>query len=83
MVRYRPADMSPRFLPVVLVEQLVPGTSADALHQLIDILDFMAFDIRYRNDTANHLLAPLFAVIPAKAGIEPWRPRLHRKHGIP
>lgn len=53
MARYRPVDMSPRFLPVVLEEQLVPGTFADAVHRLVDVLDLSAFDAHYRNDTGG------------------------------
>lgn len=53
MARYRPVDMSPRFLPVVLEEQLVPGTFADAVHRLVDVLDLSAFDAHYRNDTTG------------------------------
>jgi hypothetical protein len=45
--------MSPRLLPVVLEEQLVPGTFADAVHRLVDVLDLSAFDAHYRNDTAG------------------------------
>ncbi len=36
MARFKLVDMSPRFLPVVLEEQLVPGTFEFALHTLID-----------------------------------------------
>ena len=53
MARYRPVDMSPRLLPVVLSEQLVPGTFADAVHRLVDVLDLSAFDAHYRNDTTG------------------------------
>jgi transposase len=53
MARYRPVDMSPRFLPVVLEEQLVPGTFADAVHRLVDVLDLSAFGAHYRNDAAG------------------------------
>lgn len=53
MARYRPVDMSPRLLPVVLAEQLVPGTFADAVHRLVDVLDLSAFDAHYRNDTTG------------------------------
>lgn len=42
--------MSPRLLPVDLEAQLVPGTFAHAQHHLIDELDLLAFDARYRND---------------------------------
>jgi hypothetical protein len=50
MARYRSVDMSPRFLPIVLEEQRVPGTFADAVNQLVDILDLSAFDAHHRND---------------------------------
>lgn len=50
MARYKLVDMSPRLLPVVLEEQLVPGSFAHALHQLIDLLDLSAFDSHFRND---------------------------------
>lgn len=36
MARFKPVDMSPRFLPVVLEQQIVPGTFEHALHVLID-----------------------------------------------
>ncbi|MGQ0801082.1 MAG: transposase [Pseudomarimonas sp.] len=39
MARYKQIDMSLRFLPVVLQHQLVPGSFADALQRLIDLLD--------------------------------------------
>lgn len=50
MARYKTIDMSPRFLPVVLDAQLVPGTFAHALHHLVDGLDLSAFDGHFRND---------------------------------
>lgn len=50
MARYKHVDMSPRLLPVVLEEQLVPGTFADVVHHLIDGLKLDAFDARYNND---------------------------------
>jgi hypothetical protein len=53
MARYRPVDMSPRLLPVVLEEQLVPGTFADAVHRSVDVLDLSAFDAHYCNDAAG------------------------------
>lgn len=46
----RPIDMSPRLLPVVLEDQLVPGSFAHAVHHLVDQLDLSAFDAYYRND---------------------------------
>jgi transposase len=51
MARYKHIDTSPRFIPVDLDRQLVPGTFAFALSYLIDHqLDFSSFDQRYRND---------------------------------
>ena len=53
MVRYKHIDMSPRLLPVVLEDQLVPGSFAHAVHHLLDQLDLSRFDACYRNDTAG------------------------------
>ena len=50
MARYKFVDMSPRLLPVVLEEQLVPGSFAHAVHHLVDVLDLSGFDAHYRND---------------------------------
>jgi hypothetical protein len=50
MARYKVVDLSPRFLPVVLDDQLVPGTFAHAVHHLVDGLDLADFDAHYRND---------------------------------
>ena len=50
MARYKHVDHSPRLLPVDLDAQLVPGSFAHALHQLVDRLDLSAFDAHYRND---------------------------------
>jgi transposase len=50
MARYKRIDMSPRLLPVVLEEQLVPGSFAHAVHHLVDQLDLSRFDSHYRND---------------------------------
>lgn len=50
MARYKHVDMSPRLLPVNLEAQLVPGTFAHTLHQLIDELELSVFDAYYRND---------------------------------
>lgn len=51
MARYKQIDMSPRLLPVVLEDQLVPGSFAHALHHLVDLLDLSAFDAHFCNDT--------------------------------
>jgi transposase len=51
MARYKHIDTSPRFIPVDLKRQLLPGSFEYALAYLIDHqLDFAAFDGRYRND---------------------------------
>jgi transposase len=50
MARYKHIDMSPRLLPVVLEDQLVPGSFAHAVHVLVDQLDLSGFDAHYRND---------------------------------
>ena len=51
MARYKPVDRSPRFLPVVLSEQIQPGTFEFALDQLVDHeLDLSALDARFNND---------------------------------
>jgi len=51
MARYKQIDMSPRLLPVVLEDQLQPGSFAHALHHLVDLLDLSAFDAHFCNDT--------------------------------
>ena len=51
MPRYKPVDRSPRFLPVVLSEQIQPGTFEFALDHLVDNeLDFSELDARFNND---------------------------------
>ncbi len=59
MVRYKHIDTSPKFIPVDLRRQLLPGTFEHALCHLIDhALDLSRFDARYRNDLTG---APAFA----------------------
>ena len=51
MPRYKPVDRSPRFLPVVLADQIQPGTFEFALDHLVDHeLDLSALDAKFRND---------------------------------
>ena len=51
MARYKPIDRNPRLLPVVLSEQIQPGSFEFALDHLIDNeLDLSALDARFRND---------------------------------
>jgi len=51
MPRYKPVDRSPLLLPVVLSEQIQPGTFEFALDHLVDEeLDLSPLDARFRND---------------------------------
>lgn len=51
MARYKPVDRSPRLLPVVLDEQIQPGTFEFALDHLVDHeLDLTGLDARFNND---------------------------------
>jgi hypothetical protein len=51
MARYKPVDRSPRFLAVVLDEQIQPGTFEHALDHLVDReLDLSELDARFNND---------------------------------
>ena len=51
MARYKPVDRSARLLPVVLEEQIQPGTFEYALDRLVDgVLDLSRLDARFRND---------------------------------
>ena len=54
MARYKPVDLSPRFLAVDLEKQLLPGSFAHAVHHLLDHdFDLSGFDARYRNDATG------------------------------
>ena len=51
MARFKVVNMSPRFLPVVLEQQLVPGTFEHALHTLIDSeFDLSELEAKFNND---------------------------------
>ncbi len=51
MPRFKVVDYSPRFLPVDLSRQLLPGTFEYALHQLLDHeIDLSEIESRYGND---------------------------------
>ena len=51
MPRYKPSDCHAMMLPVVLSEQIVPGSFAFALSYLVDHeLDLSALDARFNND---------------------------------
>ena len=54
MARYKVIDTSPRFLPVDLEKQLLPGTFEHAIHHLLDHeIDLSALDAGYRNDATG------------------------------
>jgi transposase len=54
MARYKPIDTQPKFLPVDLAAQLLPGTFEHALHYLLEhAIDLTPFDARYRNDATG------------------------------
>ena len=51
MARDKHIDRSPRFLPVDLAQQLLPGTFEHAAHHLLaHAVDLSRFDARFRND---------------------------------
>lgn len=51
MARYKPVDRGGKFIPVVLEEQIQPGTFEFALDHLVDNeLDLSQLDARFRND---------------------------------
>jgi len=51
MARYKPQDRNSLLLPVVLSEQIVPGSFAFALDYLVDNeLDLSALDAQFKND---------------------------------
>ena len=51
MPRYKYIDTNPKFLPVDLARQLLPGTFEHALHHLLEHeIDLTRFDARFRND---------------------------------
>ena len=54
MARYKPVDRSARLLPVVLSEQLLPGSFEFALDHLVDHeLDRSPLDARFCNDATG------------------------------
>jgi transposase len=51
MARYKPQDYNSLLLPVVLSEQIIPGSFAFALNYLVDHeLDLSALDAQFKND---------------------------------
>ena len=59
MARYKYIDTNPRFLPVDLARQLLPGTFEHALNHLLDhAIDLSSFDGRFRNDETGATAYP-------------------------
>ena len=59
MARYKYIDTNPRFLPVDLARQLLPGTFEHALNHLLDhAIDLSSFDARFRNDETGATAYP-------------------------
>jgi transposase len=51
MPRYKPVDRNPKFIPVVLSEQVQPGTFEFTLDRLVDHeLDLSGLDAKFKND---------------------------------
>jgi len=51
MPRYKPQDCHSLLLPVVLSEEIIPGSFAFALNHLVDSeLDLSALDAKFKND---------------------------------
>jgi transposase len=54
MARYKYIDTNPRFLPVDLARQLLPGTFEHAVNHLFDhAIDLSSFDARFHNDATG------------------------------
>lgn len=54
MARYKHIDTQPKFLPVDLARQLLPGTFEHAVHHLVEhAIDLSPFDERFRNDATG------------------------------
>jgi transposase len=54
MARFKAVDMRPRFLPVVLEQQITPGTFEHALQALIDIeFDLAPLAAKFNNDATG------------------------------
>jgi len=54
MARYKHIDTQPKFLPVDLARQLLPGTFEHAVHHLVEHeIDLTPFDARFRNDATG------------------------------
>jgi transposase len=54
MARFKHIDTQPKFLPVDLARQFLPGTFEHAVHHLVEhALDLTPFEARFRNDTTG------------------------------
>ena len=80
MDRYEPVDRSARLLPVVLSEQLLPGSVEFALDHLVDYeLDLSPIDARICNDaTGASAYTPTWPS-PCANSAMPFAPVRHRR----
>lgn len=54
MARYKQLDTQPKFLPVDLTRQFLPGTFDNAVQHLLEhAIDLTPFDARFRNDATG------------------------------
>src|SRR3989338_7529611 len=54
MARYKQIDTQPKFLPLDLARQLLPGTFEHAVHHLVEhAIDLSPFDERFRNEATG------------------------------
>jgi len=54
MARYKQIDTQPKFLPVDLSRQFLPGTFEHAVQHLLEhLIDLTPFDARFRNDATG------------------------------
>ncbi len=69
MARYKRIDTSPKFLPVVLSEQLLPGTFEHAMNHLLDHeVDLSGLDERFCNEATGALAYPPAVPLKLNAG---------------
>ena len=88
MARYKPQDHNSLLLPVVLSEQIIPGTFAFALNYLVDHeLDLAPLDAQFKNDEVGAgawVVGVKFQLNPARGQylIDIRSSRTNRRGGI-
>lgn len=65
MVRQKRVKLSPSLLPLALESQLLPGSFARSVYQLVDSLDLSPFDAHYRNDETGASARPSSTLLVA------------------